>query len=334
MMAPRQKRIVLIVAAVAAFAALLIWLQGWRSGPQTVFQGYVEGNFVYAAPESGGRLTALHLTEGDTAQAGQPAFTLDDRTETALRNEAEARLNQAKAQLEDLKAAQQRPEQIAVLKAQEDQAKALREQTRIDLERQKMLLERGYTSKAAYDQAQTAHERATAALSEAQRHITAAELAARTNTISAAEAAVRVGDAALAQATVALNRRAVQLPQNGKVQDIFFRVGEVVNPGQPVLALLPPGNVKYRFYVPAPLFSTIRIGQSLRITCDACPTDLTARISFISTAAEFTPPVIFSDEERAKLVFKIEAVPAKPVELPVGLPVKIHTDGVEIAPKP
>lgn len=321
---PRKRRIALIIASVAIFVALLVWLQGWRSGPQTVFQGYVEGNFVYVAPESGGRITTLALKEGQSTEAGQPAFTLDDRSENAQRNEAEARLNQATAQLEDLKAAQQRPEQIAVLKAQEDQARAQAAQAKTDLDRQKSLLERGYTSKAAFDQAQTTFDRATAALAEAQRQITAAELAARTAAINAAEAATRAGDAALAQANVALSKRAVTVPVKAKVQDVFFRVGEVVNAGQPVLSLLPPGNIKYRFYVPEPLLANIRLGQEVSITCDSCPPGLKARVSFISQTTEFTPPVIFSDEERAKLVFKIEALPLAPMELPVGLPVKIH----------
>jgi len=320
------RRRVVIGAGVAVLAtALLVWLQDWGGGEQTTFQGYIEGNFVYLAPESGGKIVTLLMQEGQEAASGVPAFALDSAVQTAQRDEAQAKLNQARAQLEDMRAAQQRPEQIAVLKAQEDQVKAQLELSRVELERQKALFQRGYTSKAALDQAQATYDKNSAALAEAQRQITAAELAGRSAAIEAAEASVRVTEAALKQAETLLEKRRVAIPTSGAIQEIFFRVGEVVNAGQPVISLLPPGNLKYRFYVPEPVFSKIRVGQLVAVTCDSCPDKLMARISYVSRDTEFTPPVIFSDEERAKLVFKVEALPMQQVNLPVGLPVKIHT---------
>jgi HlyD family secretion protein len=97
-----------------------------------------------------------------------------------------------------------------------------------------------------------------------------------------------------------------------------------VNAGQPVLALLPPANLRVRFYVPEPMLSTIMLGQTVSVTCDNCGADLRARITFISQEAEFTPPVIFSEQERAKLVFRVEARPLDPdLRLPIGLPVTV-----------
>ncbi|MEN3929774.1 HlyD family efflux transporter periplasmic adaptor subunit [Microvirga sp. W0021] len=319
------QRIPLIAGAVILAIALLVWLQGWQFGSQTAFQGYVEGNFVYVAPETAGRIVALEVEEGSDTQQGQSAFILNTDIEKAQRDEAEAKRAQAQAQLDDLRAAQQRPEQIAVLKAQEDQAKAQRDLAQAELDRQTKLFQKGYASKAALDQAQTTYDRSVAAFEEAQRQITASELAARTATIAAAEAGVKAAEAGLVQAQTALDKRTVYIPQNGRVQDVFFRVGEVVNAGQPVLSILPPQNMKYRFYVAETALAKFSLGQEVAIVCDACPDNLKAKISFISKDAEFTPPVIFSDEERAKLVFKVEALPVVPVELPVGLPIKAHT---------
>jgi len=97
-----------------------------------------------------------------------------------------------------------------------------------------------------------------------------------------------------------------------------------VNAGQPVLALLPPANLRVRFYVPEPVLSTLFLGEAVRVTCDNCGEGLRARITFISSEAEFTPPVIFSEQERAKLVFRVEARPLDAdVRLPIGLPVGV-----------
>ncbi len=102
-------------------------------------------------------------------------------------------------------------------------------------------------------------------------------------------------------------RQSVVAPADGVVQDVFFRPGEMVNAGQPVVALLPPENRKVRFYVSEPKLPTIKLGGRVRISCDGCASDLYGRVSYIASRQEFTPPVIFSDAERAKLVFKAEA---------------------------
>jgi HlyD family secretion protein len=107
------------------------------------------------------------------------------------------------------------------------------------------------------------------------------------------------------------------------VQQVYFRPGEMVPASRPVLALLPPGNVKVRFYLPESMLPRIAYGDEIKINCDGCETDLTAKVSFIAKQAEFTPPVIYSLEERAKLVFLIEALPQKPDSLRVGQPLSV-----------
>jgi HlyD family secretion protein len=112
-------------------------------------------------------------------------------------------------------------------------------------------------------------------------------------------------------------------PAAGTVQEVYFRVGETVQPGRPIVSILPPQNVKVRFFVPQAMLPGLRIGDRVLIACDGCRTDLTARISFISAQAEFTPPVIYSLEERARLVFRLEAVPDRPEELKIGQPASV-----------
>jgi HlyD family secretion protein len=138
-----------------------------------------------------------------------------------------------------------------------------------------------------------------------------------------AEAVLRTAEARLNSAKTRLDRRRINSPVTGLVQEVFFRVGEQVQPGRPILSLLPPGNVRVRFFVPQAELPKLKLGDRIAVTCDGCADDLVARVNFISAQAEFTPPVIYSQEERARLVFRIEAIPERPADLRVGQPVSV-----------
>lgn len=147
-----------------------------------------------------------------------------------------------------------------------------------------------------------------------------------------ARAALREAEARLVTAKTRLARRKVSAPVAGKVQQIYFRPGEVVAAGRPIVALLPPDNLKVRFFVPEPLLPKIAIGESVKVECDGCPTGLNARVFFISQTAEYTPPVIYSLEERAKLVYLVEARPERPEIFRVGQPVSVRPTQAEKKP--
>jgi HlyD family secretion protein len=136
-------------------------------------------------------------------------------------------------------------------------------------------------------------------------------------------AALRQAKANLEWSRTRLARRRVVSPATGTIQEVYFRPGETVPPGKPVIALLPPANIKIRFYAPETELARIKIGETVAVSCDACVKGLTAKVSFIAGSAEYTPPVIYSREERAKLVFLIEARPAKPEQFRVGQPVTV-----------
>ncbi len=138
-----------------------------------------------------------------------------------------------------------------------------------------------------------------------------------------AEAALRSADANLAWSQTRLARRSAKSPADGTIQQIYFRPGETVPAGRPVVALLPPGNLKIRFFAPQAELPAIKFGETVNVTCDGCEKGLTAKVSFISRSAEFTPPVIYSMDERAKLVFLIEARPEQPEKFRVGQPVAV-----------
>ena len=92
---------------------------------------------------------------------------------------------------------------------------------------------------------------------------------------------------------------------------------------RPVLSIMPPGNMKLRFFVPEAELPKLAIGDEVKVTCDNCAADLTAKIYFIATSAEYTPPVIYSLDERNKLVYLIQARPSRPDSLRVGQPISV-----------
>jgi HlyD family secretion protein len=145
-------------------------------------------------------------------------------------------------------------------------------------------------------------------------------------TLDAAVSALRVAEAHVNTSQTRLSRRIGFAPVAGVVQQIYFREGETVPAQRPVLSIMPPGNMKIRFYVPETDLPKLAIGDEVRVTCDNCAADLTARIYFIATSAEYTPPVIYSLDERNKLVYLIQARPARPDSLRVGQPISVYVN--------
>src|SRR5450631_88786 len=141
--------------------------------------------------------------------------------------------------------------------------------------------------------------------------------------LDAAVSALRVAEARVNTSQTRLARRNGYAPVDGTVQQIYFREGETVPAQRPVLSIMPPGNMKLRFYVPETDLPKLAIGDEVRVTCDNCAADLTAKIYFIATTAEYTPPVIYSLDERNKLVYLIQARPSRPGSLRVGQPISV-----------
>jgi len=142
-------------------------------------------------------------------------------------------------------------------------------------------------------------------------------------TFDDAEAALRQARANLAWSETRLARRNAYSPSGGTIQQVYYRPGETVPAGRPVVALLPPQNLKLRFFAPETLLPEIKYGETVTVSCDGCEKGLTANVSFIARSTEYTPPVIYSLDERAKLVYLIEARPREPEKFRVGQPVTV-----------
>ena len=292
-----------LLALAAALAA------GCGDKPPAGFQGYVEGEYLAVASPQAGRLARLAVTRGQQVEAGAALFSLETAPEAAQFRQAEQQLRAAEAQLADLKSGKRSPE-LAVTQAQLAQAQAEQQRAGEQARRDEAQLRVGGISRAQQEQSQAAAKAAAERVNELRSQLSVGALPARTGQMQAQGGQVEAARAALEQAKWRLDQKAMQAPQAGLVSDTLFREGEWVGAGQPVLRLLAPGQVKLRFYVPQPQLSQFQPGRALAVRCDGCPAEIGAKVSFVSPQAEYTPPVIYSNDTRAKLVFMIEATPS------------------------
>lgn len=291
-----------------AFAFGLI-LTGCSPPSLEVFPGYVEGENVRLSAPISGTLTKLYVQRGDSVAASAPAFVLEQDSERSARAEATARVQRAQDLLANLKLGK-RPEELAALRAQLTQAQAALTLSASELERARKLVADNFTSPASLDQAAAAVAGNQARVNELYAQLRLAVQGSRSNEVAAAQHEVNAATAVLAQAEWRVQQKTQRIPVAGDVVDLMYREGEWVPRGGAVLSLLPPTQVKARFFLPQPLLGKVVLGQSVRLSCDGCAAPIAAKISFIAREAEFTSPLIYSKENRAALVFMVEARPS------------------------
>jgi len=293
--------------------------------PADVFPGYAEGDMVRLSAPLSGTLTRLHVQRGDTVAALAPAFVLEQDSERAARQEAAAQVQRAQDQVADLTLGK-RPEELAALRAQGAQAQAALSLSTAERARAARLVADNFNSPASLDQAQANVARDQARVNELNAQMRLATQGSRSKEIAAAQQQVKAAQAELAQAEWRVNQKTQRIPIAGDVVDLMYREGEWVPQGGAVLTLLPPANIKARFFVPQAVMGRLALGQRVSLQCDGCAAPINAQVSFIAREAEFTSPIIYSKENRAALVFMVEARPTAEDarRLHPGQPLEVH----------
>lgn len=299
-----------------------------RDRPDRV-QGYVEGEFVYVASPLPGQLETLAVQRGAQVKKGDLLFALECGAEKAQRDEAERKLTQARATLEDVKHGL-RPTEIQALEAQLEQARAASVLSDREYARQEKLLRTGVSAMQEMDRARSTRDQDRKHVAQLEADLKTAQLGSRSDQIDAAAASVRAQEAALARADWDLAQKRQFAPAAGVIFDTLYQQGEWVAAGRPVVALLPPENIKVRAFVPERRVGSLRYGEAMNVFVDGVAEPYAGNVSFISPRAEYTPPVIYSQESRGKLVFMVESVfdaataaklhPGQPVDVAFGSP--------------
>lgn len=276
--------------------------------PLPLATGYVEGEYVLIAPVTTAQVRELTIRRGDRVEADQILVIMEKRDAEIALAEAEAALAQSQSQLENLHEGR-RPDEIRVIEAALQSAEAEADVAKKDADRQRNLLERGIAPQAQADDAITRLNVAQARVAEAEASLAVAKLPARPHEIKAAESDVTRLSARRDAAAWQLEQRTLRAPSPGTVYEILREFGELAGAQAPVLSLLPDGAVLLRLYVPEPAIAGITPGTRLTVNCDGCGSGNHATVSYVSDSPEFTPPVIYSLENRQKLVYLVEARP-------------------------
>lgn len=292
------------------------------------YLGYIEGKYVYLSSPVSGQLIQLPVQEGDTVQANQVAFQLDPQPELSQLENAKAQWQAAQEDLENLK----RGERSTILKrleAQISQAQVNVVYSKKMFERNGELVKTGAVGKAVFDQSRAQYESDEQKLNETRANLAEAKLGARNNLIAAQEAKVQAAAAQVKQYQWLVSQKTIHFSERGFVQDTLFNENEFVPAGKPVIQFLPPENRMVVFYIPEKKLSQIQVGKKIIFNCDGCQKNISAVISFISSQAEYTPPVIYSENSRDKLVYYVEAKidPGIAAQMHSGEPISVSVSG-------
>lgn len=312
---------ILIILGMAAIPVL----SSCGQKPNHRVQGYGEGEFIYIASPFPGRLESLNVQKGLEVKKGETLFTLESTSEKALLDEAEERLRQARANLEDLKKGK-RPTEIKSLESQLEEARAALALSEKEFARHEELLLSGVASRQEFDRASSLRDQNRKKVAQLEADLETARLGARSDLVAAAEANVKAQEASVAKARWALSQKSQTAPSSGLIFDTLYREGEWVAADRPVVMLLPPENIRVRAFVTEGDLGRIRLGAQARVSVDGVKEPYVGKVSFISPRAEYTPPVIYSRESREKLTFMVEVTfdPKTAANLHPGQPVDVE----------
>lgn len=314
--------IIILLIAAAAFYFRDLWLPA--PAGQANYLGHVEGETVMIAAPQAGRITTRPAIKGKTIKKGETVFSVDPGVAAAERARAEAAVQTAQAQLDNLLTGK-RDAELDQIRAQRREAEASLALAKTELLRTLSLATTGTGSRMSLDQAQAAVSQYEARVAQFEAAEKAGKLAGRGAEIEAARSKVIEAEASAEQARARLAELSPASPVDAIVENTFFDVGEWVGAGQPVVSLLPPNAITLRYFVPEAALAKAQPGTSIQFTCDGCGPEKTATITHVEASPEFTPPVIYSQSARAKLVFLVEARPDSidPLLRP-GLPIEVE----------
>jgi HlyD family secretion protein len=315
MMAWRQ----ILAGGVACLA-----LAGCDGGKRDYYQGYLEGRFLGVASPQEGQLTTLQVHRGQWVEAGAPVFALDPEPETDDLQQAAQQVASAQAKVDDLRKGL-RESEIAELDAQLQADRTQLDLATREFKRTQTLKDKDYVSAQEFDRLSLLKDQLTAVTAKDSATLATGKLGARDDQVRQAAADLAAAEAAQERAQWLLDQKTQKAPQAGYVQDTLFRVGERVEPGQPVVVLLPAAELRARFFVPEPEINNVKLGEEVSVTMDG-HAPVTAHVGYVSTQVEYTPPVIYSESQNYKYVFMVEADldPAVARTLHVGQPIEVR----------
>lgn len=283
---------------------------GCQSSDPQIYNGYAEGEFVNISSTQSGKLDKLFVARGSQVSTHDNLFALECESEVLALQQAQADLAAAQATLSDYQKGS-RLEEIRVIEAQLSQAVASAENAAREFERNSALFPANAVSKTQLEASEALAKSTSAKVKELKNSLNVAKLSKRPDQIKAQEERIAQLRSALKQAQWKIDEKGVKSRYQALVYDTLYREGEFVPQGGIIVRLLPPQNIKIRFFVPQKIAESLQIGTDISIIQRSDGKTIGARVIYISPEAEFTPPIIYSNESKDKLSYMIEAYPSK-----------------------
>ncbi|WP_320407580.1 HlyD family secretion protein [Klebsiella quasipneumoniae] len=315
-----QKPVNIIVVLIA-----MLMITGCDNKPENILSGYSHGEFVYLSYSSTAKIEQLLIKKGDNVTPGQELVKMESFDAQNIFLRAEEKLSAESALLRNLESGE-RPEELDVIRAQIKKARSAESQVKRQLERYRNLYASHAISLAEWEDIRDELTQKRAQVEELINQLKARQLPARQDEISQQLSQVAAAKLERDKALWDVQQTTIVSPVNAKVFDIIYRVGERPSAGKPIISLLPPENIKVRFFIPEAMLGKFKVGAKVRLICDGCTEPFSGVINYISPEAEFTPPVIYSTKRREKLIFMAEAVPApqQAEQMKVGQPFDVE----------
>lgn len=284
----------------------LVTLSSCNNADQRQYQGYVEGLNIYLAAPYSGTLTKAYVQRGQCVKKGELLFQLDANPQMLAIAEAKAALEQARHVYLDLKKPR-RPPEIAAIEAQIGQATAQVNLADLRVKRNQILYNKHVLAKDSLDASVEHYNEVLDLKAQYEANLSLAKEGSRESQIKAQAAQIGLLKAKIERAKWDLMQKTFYAPSAGVIFDTYFRKGEFVGVQQPVAALLTPDNILIEFFVPADALADLQVGKKITFDCDGCGKTNPAVIQYISPEAEYVPPLVYSRENRDKLVFRVKA---------------------------
>jgi HlyD family secretion protein len=290
----------------AGLIFVLFLLSSCGNNDHRQFTGYVEGENIYLASPFYGTLKQLAVQRGQQVKKGQLLFVLDQNPQKINVAAAAAELKQAKNHLEDIKKPRREPEILAI-KAKIEQTDAQIKLAQIRVNRFQQLYSKQASDKDSLDAAIANLQQQQALKLEYESNLALAKMGNRVDQIKAQENQIKSLIEKFGQAQWELMQKTKYAPDDGEIFDTYYRQGELVASQQAILSLLTPDNIRLEFFIPVDYLDHVKLGQTISFDCIGGKSGNEAVISYISPEVEYLPPVVFSRENNAKLVFRVKA---------------------------
>lgn len=310
---------------ISFFTGLLVAVfPGFSNEPDLSFSGYVEADYVYVAPTATGRIDEIKVVENQPVAEGDTLFEQDRAQHLAALLATRSTAAALQAAADNIRTGA-REEELAVVRAQLEMAEANLALSQANLDRDLKLLNDGFVTDVKVDQERATLAGAVAQVNQLKAQLVSMELPARSAELLKAEANVQAALAEVSAATARLDAQTTVSPVSGRVERVLYEVGEVAMVAAPVISILPEGPHVVIFYITEERLSEFEIGDPLLLSCDGCPDGLQVTLENIESQPEFTPPIIYSKDERSRLVFRAKARLPELVSLNPGQPVSLES---------